>query len=109
MSNAALENHCTRTAWSSPVGCCRRRHNIYRLSVHGWQKRQYFCQYFTSENILCLLLSLIYQAVCLLNKDLCELSVTLYSTRVMPKQVIFFMKKDGRHFCLCSGIYAYFS
>ena len=49
-------------------------------------KKGSVCQYFTSENILCLLLSLIYPAVRLLNKDLCELSVSRYSTWVMPKK-----------------------
>ena len=59
-----------------------------------WLSKRYcFCQYFTSENILCLLLSLIYPAFCLLNKDRCELSVSRYSTWVMPKKGdIFFLK-----------------
>ena len=34
---------------------------------------------FTLEHILCLVLSLIYRAVYLLNKDLCELSVSQYA------------------------------
>ena len=35
-----------------------------------------FLSIFTFEHILCLLLSLIYPAMCLLNNDLCELSVS---------------------------------
>ena len=38
---------------------------------------------------MCTLLSLIYPAVYLPNKDLCELSVSRYSTRVLPKIDIF--------------------
>ena len=41
---------------------------------------------FTFEHILCLLLILIYPAVHPLNKDLCELGVSRYSTWVMPKR-----------------------
>ena len=77
MSNAALENHCTQTAWASRVGCCRRGHTIYCLRT--WLlKRDIFLSIFTLEHILCLLLSLIYPAVYLLNKDLCELSFSRY-------------------------------
>ena len=70
MSNAALEIHCTRTAWASRAG----------LTVLGCKKRVIFLSIFTLEHILCLLLSLIYPAVYLLNKDLFELSVSRYST-----------------------------
>ena len=42
--------------------------------------RVMFLSVFTFEHILCLLLSLIYPAVYLLNKDLRELSVSRYST-----------------------------
>ena len=43
-------------------------------------KMAIFLSIFTFEHILCLLLSLIYPAVYLLNNDLCELSVSRYST-----------------------------
>ena len=79
MSNAGLENHCTRTAWSSRIDCCQRGHKIYSLSVPA-VKKGIFLSIFTFEHILCLLLSLIYPAVYLLLKDLCELSVSRYST-----------------------------
>ena len=75
MSNAALINNCTRTAWSSGVGCCQRGHKIYRLSVPACEKR-YFLSLFTFEHIMCLSLPLIYPAVYLLNKDLCEIRVS---------------------------------
>ena len=70
MSNAALEIHCTRTAWASQAG----------LTVLDCKKRDIFLSIFTLEHILCLLLSLIYPAVYLLNKDLFELRVSRYST-----------------------------
>ena len=66
---------------------------------HTWLlKRVIFLSIFTFEYILCLLLSLIYPAVYLLNKDLCVLSVSRYSTLVMPKRVIFFLKKGWKAF-----------
>ena len=43
-------------------------------------KRVIFLSIFTFEHMLCVLLSLTYPAVYLLNKDLCELSVSRYST-----------------------------
>ena len=43
-------------------------------------KRIIFLSIFTFEHILCLLFSLIYPAVHLLNKVLCELSVRRYNT-----------------------------
>ena len=92
MSNAALENHCTRTAWWLQIGCCRRRHNIYRLSVHGWQKKVIFLSIFYFKySALIIVTSLIYPAVCLLYKDLCELSITRYNTWAMPKRMIFWI------------------
>ena len=57
------------------------------------KKGNIYVNTFTSENILCLLLSLIYPAMCLLNKDLCELSVSRYSTWVMPKKGDIFPEK----------------
>ena len=42
--------------------------------------KRVFLSIFTLEHILCLLLSLIYPAVYLLNKELRELSVSRYST-----------------------------
>ena len=56
-------------------------------------KRVIFLSIFTLEHILCLLLSLIYPAVYLLKKDLCELSVSRYSTWAMPKRWYFSWKK----------------
>ena len=56
-------------------------------------KRVIFLSVFTFEHILCLILSLISPAMYLLNKDLCELSVSWYSTWVMPKRRYFFLKK----------------
>ena len=52
-------------------------------------KRVIFLSIFTFEHILCLLLSLIYPAVYLLNEDVCELSVSRFSTWVMPKRWFF--------------------
>ena len=95
--NAALENHCTGTAWPMRIGCCRRGHNIYRLSIPGCEKGNIFVNiYFW--HILCLLLSLIYPAVYLLNKDLCELSISRYSTWVMPKRWYFSLNKGWKAF-----------
>ena len=81
MSNAALENHCTRTAGACIAGwlLSTRPRNI--PFERTWLlKRDIFLSIFTLEHILCLLLSLIYPAVYLLNKDLCELSFSRYST-----------------------------
>ena len=64
LKRSTLETHCTRTAQSSRIGCSRRGHKNVYLAV----KKDIFCQYFTSENILRWLLSLIYPAVYLLNK-----------------------------------------
>ena len=49
------------------------------------KKRVMFLSIFTFEQLLCLLLSLIYPAVYLLNKDLCDQSYA--------KKVIFFPEK----------------
>ena len=48
---------------------------------------------FTFEHILCSLLSPIYPALYLINKDFCELSVSRYSTWVMPKRWYFSWKR----------------
>ena len=56
-------------------------------------KRVVFLSIFTLEHILCLLLSLIYPAVYLLYKELCELSVSRYSIWVMPKRWYFSWKR----------------
>ena len=64
-------------------------------------KRVGFWSIFTYENIHCKLLSFINPAGYLLN--------VIYGAKVMPNKVIFPEKEDERNFCLCSGIYAYFS
>ena len=75
MSNAArqrttvLEQHCHRGLAS-----------VIQVNRTWLLERVIFLSIFTFEHILCSLLSLIYPAVYLLNKDFCELSVRLYST-----------------------------
>ena len=56
-------------------------------------KKGHFLSVFTFEHILCLLLSLIYPAVYLLNKDLCELSVGSKQHLSYAKQMIFCPEK----------------
>ena len=69
MSNAALETIVLEQQghrWFAAVEEGTKCTVLVYLSV---KNRSYFCQYFTSENIL---LSLTFPAVYLLNKDLCE-------------------------------------
>ena len=99
MSNAALENHCTQTAGSSRIGCCRQRHNIYRLSVYTWlSKKVIFGNILLLQIFYAFYCHLYYPAVCLLNKDLFELSLSRYSTWVMQKRGLFFLKKGWKAF-----------
>ena len=70
MSNAGLENHCNSMVIASWL-LSMRAQNI-QVKCTWLLKRDNILSIFTFEHILCLLLSLIYPAVYLLLKDLCE-------------------------------------
>ena len=48
-------------------------------------------------------------SVYLLKHKLCGLSDSRYSARVMPNMIFFPEKEDESNFCLCTGIYVYYS
>ena len=88
-----LENHCTRTAQSSRVGCRRRGHKIVYLTVI----REVCCQYFTSRNILCWLLS--HLSRCISAKQyVCELSDSRCSAWGIKRY--FSEKEEKTHYVL---------
>ena len=83
MSNAALDHHCSRTAWPSRDGCCRPGHKIpfkHTLLL----KRVIFCQYLL-VNIFCAYYCHLYIELCICLTKI----VSRYRTWVMPKSDIF--------------------
>ena len=78
MSNAALETTVLEQHGHHRLAAVGEG-TEYTIQVNLAVKKGIF-SIFTFEHILCLLLSLIYPAVYLLNKDLCELSISRYST-----------------------------
>ena len=100
-----LENHCTQTAQSS-CGCCSVR--VHKIVYLGVNKGNILVIFSTSEKNHCELLSLINPAVYLLY-NFSGLRDSRYTARVMPKMWCFPERGGGeRHFCLWSGMYAYF-